>query len=293
MKPCLRSLLTIIFSTFFSLLFTAQVIAEQIDTGNKLAPSSELLLAQVYQRGIDVKQYLVSEKFDGVRAVWDGKTFHTRTGRLIAAPVWFTKGFPNTALDGELWLARGKFDALSGAVRKDQPIDAEWRGISYLVFELPNAGGTFAERAKRISKIVNQANIAHLKAVAQFNIKDEAALTLKLKQMVAAGAEGLMLHRADALYVTGRSDVLLKLKLHYDAEATVVGYTAGRGKHKGKVGALLVETPEGVRFKLGTGLSDAERESPPKIGSLVTYTYRDKTANGKPKFASFLRVRNE
>lgn len=294
MKTSRLLVLVSTFSVCFALAFAVQVNAFIIDkNAGQATYSPDLLLAQVYQRGIDVRQYLVSEKFDGVRALWDGKNFHTRTGRLIAAPNWFKKGFPNIALDGELWLARGQFDALSGAVRKDQPIDAEWRGISYLVFELPNGSGTFTQRAKRITEIVKQANIAHLRAVAQFSVKDESALKLKLNEIAAAGAEGLMLHRADALYVTGRSDVLLKLKLQFDAEAKVMGYTAGRGKYKGKVGALVLETSEGVRFKLGTGLSDAQRENPPKIGSLVTYTYRDKTVSGKPRFASFLRVRKE
>ncbi len=294
MKLSRHLLLTTILSAIFLLFFTAQIIAKQNHTDYQAAQkSSEILLAKVYQSGIDVREYLVSEKFDGVRAVWDGNALYTRTGRLIAAPTWFTKGFPKVPLDGELWLARGQFDALSGAVRKDNPIDQEWHGISYLVFELPNAAGNFEMRAKRITEIVNDANIAHLKAVTQFRVKDEAALKRKLNQMVAAGAEGLMLHKADAPYITGRSDVLLKFKLLYDAEATVVGHTAGRGKYKGKLGALLVETPDGIRFKLGTGFSDAQRENPPKIGSLVTYTYRDKTPNGKPKFASFLRVRNE
>jgi DNA ligase-1 len=217
----------------------------------------------------------------------------TRQGNVIHAPVWFTKDFPKTPLDGELWLARGEFDALSGAVRKEIPLDAEWKNISYLVFELPNASGTFKERANRIEAITLQAKIPHLKAVKQFSVKDEAQLKALLKKVVASGGEGLMLHLADAPYVTGRSDVLLKLKLILDAEAKVVGYTKGHGKYEGKLGALLVETPEGIRFKLGTGLSDAQRENPPKIGSLVTYTYRDKTKAGKPKFASFLRVRDE
>ena len=114
-----------------------------------------------------------------------------------------------------------------------------------------------------------------------------------MKQMVAKGGEGLMLHKADAEYITGRNAALIKLKPLFDAEATVVAHTPGRGKYKGKLGALVVETSEGIRFKLGTGLKDAQRENPPKIGSLVTYTYKDKTKNGKPKFASFLRVRNE
>ncbi|MES2580966.1 MAG: DNA ligase [Pseudomonadota bacterium] len=252
-----------------------------------------LLLAQNYQQGVDVKQYLISEKYDGVRAFWDGKQLISRQGNIIHAPTWFVKNLPKIQLDGELWMGRGKFDALSGAVRKDKPIDAEWTNIHYQIFELPNAIGTFEARAKRIVDIVKQANLPQLSAITQFRLIDENDLKLRLKQVVKNGGEGLMLHRADALYTTGRSDVLLKLKPLYDAEAKVIAHTAGKGKHAGKLGALLVETPQGIRFKLGTGFSDAQRENPPQIGSTVTYTFKDTTKNGKPKFASFLRVRNE
>lgn len=252
-----------------------------------------LLLAQNYQQGIDVKQYLISEKYDGVRAFWDGKQLISRQGNLIHAPDWFIRNLPKTQLDGELWMGRGKFDVLSGAVRKESPIEAEWKNIHYQIFELPNAKGTFEARAKQIVQIVKQANLPHLNAVTQLRVSDESALKLRLNQVVKNGGEGLMLHRADALYTTGRSDVLLKLKPLYDAEAKVIAHTAGKGKYAGKLGALLVETPQGIRFKLGTGFSDAQRENPPKIGSTVTYTFKDTTKNGKPKFASFLRERNE
>lgn len=278
---------------FLRRLFLILLICATFSTllANENAP--QFLLAQQYKSGIDVTQYLISEKYDGVRAMWDGKQFYTRQGNTIHAPAWFTKDLPKTPLDGELWLARHQFDALSGAVRKDVPIDAEWQSITYNIFELPNANGTFEMRAKRIVEIVKQTNVPYLKAVTQFRVKDEAELNQRLKQVVATGGEGLMLHRADALYETGRSANLLKLKPYFDAEAKVVGHTEGKGKYKGKLGALVVETPEGIRFKLGTGLSDAQRENPPAIGSLVTYTYRDITKNGKPKFARFLRVRDE
>ena len=273
-------LITCLFAQFFSPLTLSQ-------------EESALLLAKNYQQGIDVKQYLISEKYDGVRALWNGKQLISRQGNRINAPAWFTKDLPKTQLDGELWMGRGKFDALSGAVRKDQPVDAEWKNIHYQIFELPNAKGTFEARAKRIVEIVKQANLPQLNAVVQFRINDETALNAHLKKLVKNGGEGLMLHRADALYTTGRSDVLLKLKPLYDAEAKVIGHTAGKGKYAGKLGALLVETPKGIRFKLGTGFSDAQRENPPKIGSTVTYTFKDTTKNGKPKFASFLRVRKD
>ena len=273
------------------LLLIALICAPFTTLAKQNAPN--VLLAQEYKTGIDVTEYLISEKFDGVRAIWDGSAFHTRQGNVIHAPEWFTKNLPKTPLDGELWLGRGQFDALSGAVRKDVPIDAEWQRITYNVFELPNAAGTFEVRAKHIVEIVKKVNLPHLKAVVQFRVKDEAELNLRLKQMVKNGGEGLMLHKADAAYVTGRNAALIKLKPLFDAEATVIAYTEGKGKYTGKLGALVVETADGIRFKLGTGFSDAQRENPPKIGSLVTYTYKDKTKNGKPKFASFLRLRNE
>ena len=155
--------------------------------------SGTVLLAEIYKPGTDVTQYLISEKYDGVRAVWDGKSFISRAGNPINAPAWFTKNFPKTALDGELWLGHRQFDALSSAVRKDVPVDEEWRGIAYMVFELPSSAGTFEERAKRIVEVVKAANISHLKAVKQYHVKNEAELNLQLKKMVAAGGEAPIL----------------------------------------------------------------------------------------------------
>jgi DNA ligase 1 len=140
---------------------------------------------------------------------------------------------------------------------------------------------------------VTRANFSQLKAVPHYRVKDRAQLKRELDRVVKAGGEGLMLHLADAPYVTGRSDALLKLKPLLDTEARVIEHIPGKGKHVGKMGALLVETKEGVRFKLGTGFSDAVRANPPPIGATVTYVYRDLTPSGKPRFASYLRVRNE
>lgn len=275
---------------FFTALFIVLTFLAQLAVAKEHAP--DILLAQVYKSGIDVREYLVSEKLDGVRALWDGEHFYTRQGNQIHAPVWFTKNFPNTPMDDELWIARGQFDAVSGAVRKATPVDAEWQKITYQLFELPQAQGTFEKRVQRMQALVKKANSPYLKVIQQFRIKDEAQLKNKLQQVVKAHGEGLMLHLASAEYVTGRSNVLLKLKPYLDAEAIVVGYVAGKGKYQGKMGALLVENRDGIRFKLGTGFSDAERENPPKIGSMVTYTYKDTTKTGKPKFSSFLRVRD-
>jgi len=252
---------------------------------------SAVLLAKIYNDDIDVTQYLVSEKFDGVRAIWDGKQLTTRQGNPIAAPAWFIAHFPKSALDGELWIKRGAFDIVSGIVRKQTPIDADWRQVSYLIFELPNGKGDFSTRYQTLSRMIKNANVKHLKPVKQCKVRNKKQLKHMMAAIVKAGGEGLMLHRANALYETGRSDALLKLKPFLDDEAVVIAHLPGKGKYQGKMGALLVELPDGIQFKLGTGFTDAQREHPPAIGSTVTFIYQHKTKAGKPRFARFLRVR--
>lgn len=250
-----------------------------------------LLLANVLGPETDPADFLVSEKYDGVRTLWDGRTLRFRGGGEVHAPAWFLAKLPRAPLDGELWLGRNRFEELSGIVRRTEPADLEWRRITYMVFELPGAPGTFAERAARIKELVIAAEFPQLKAVDQFRVKDRAELQRRLREVVAEGGEGLMLHRADAPYLTGRSDALLKLKPLLDTEAVVIAQIPGKGKYAGLMGALRMQTPEGRRFVLGTGFSDAVRRNPPPVGATVTYTYRGLTKTGLPRFASFLRVR--
>jgi DNA ligase-1 len=255
------------------------------------APAPALLLAQDAPAGIDPGGYLVSEKYDGVRAVWDGRALRFRSGRPVAAPAWFTARLPKRPLDGELWLGRREFDVLSAAVRRQAPRDDEWRQIRYMVFDLPHAAAPFAARAAAIEALAHDLGWPPLQAVPQATLADRAELQRRLEAVVAGGGEGLMLHRADAAYRPGRNAALLKLKPLHDAEAVVVGHVAGRGRHQGRMGALRVRTDEGAEFLVGTGFSDAEREAPPPLGSVVTFSYRGTTAAGVPRFASYLRLR--
>lgn len=240
---------------------------------------------------VDPRGWLVSEKLDGVRAFWDGRVLRFRSGGRIVAPEGFTAALPRMALDGELWMGRSQFERLVGTVRRHRPEEGAWRHVRYALFDLPGAPGPFADRAARLQRIVRQTGAAHVEAVVQQRVADAAALQRHLDAVVADGAEGLMLHRADGLWRPGRSPDLLKLKPLADAEAVVLGHEPGQGRHAGRLGALMVKSPDGRRFRLGTGFSDAERDAPPPVGAVVTYTYRGFTEAGLPRFASFLRVR--
>jgi DNA ligase-1 len=252
-----------------------------------------VLLARNYQPGINPARYLVSEKLDGVRALWDGKSLRFRSGKLIHAPDWFIAKLPAHALDGELWMGRRSFERVSAAVRRLQADDAEWRAISYQIYEMPEGTGSFSERLAYLQQSLAQAQAPWLQLLPQMQLADAAGLQDKLREVTEAGGEGLMLHLAEAPWQSGRSDVLLKYKPYLDAEAKVIAHLPGKGKYQGMLGSLLVETADGIRFRVGSGLSDAQRRTPPAVGAMITYRYRDQTTKGVPRFATFLRVREE
>lgn len=250
-----------------------------------------VMLGERYHAGIDPADYWVSEKLDGVRALWDGRQLHFRSGQPIPAPAWFVAGLPRRALDGELWLGRGRFEELVGVVRTTVPDDMAWQQVKYMLFDLPDLSGSFSERVAAMPAVIAAANVPWLQMIPQQRVADRDGLRRLYREVVRAGGEGLMLHRADALRVAGRSDALLKHVPWLDAEARVVGHVAGKGKYRGMVGALEVEAPDGRRFSVGSGLTDAQRRQAPPLGSVITYRYRALTARGLPRFPTFLRMR--
>ena len=257
-----------------------------------------LMLANVYHTGVELADYWVSEKYDGVRGYWDGQKLLTRGGQTINAPAWFTANWPAVPMDGELWAGRGKFQQAVSTVRQQTPDDAAWRSIKFMVFDLPAEPGAFTQRLILLNGVVAKLAVPWVQAVPQSKVASHAALQSQLKQITKAGAEGLMLHRGSSVYKGVRNNDLLKVKTHDDAEAKVIGHVPGKGKYAGQLGALLVEMPTqdgqtSRRFKLGTGLSDAQRQNPPAIGSRVTYRYRGLNDSGIPRFASFLRLRDD
>ena len=277
-------------SQVLATLLSALLLASPLPAAADAASGPAATLAMVYRDDVDPAAYWVSEKLDGVRALWDGRVLRFRSGQPIAAPQWFLDGLPRAALDGELWIGRRSFEQLSGVVRKQQAVDDEWRQVRYMVFEMPEAPGSFTARSagcrggrgggRRGGGGGLLCRAAHA-----------AGGRRRFERVVAAGGEGLMLHRADAQWVAGRSDVLLKLTPWLDAEARVVAHRPGKGRLRGMLGALEVEMPDGRRFRIGSGFSDAQRRAPPAIGTTVTYRYRELTAKGLPRFPRYLRLR--
>lgn len=276
--------------TFKHLLLIVAVLFTQCIS----AAQPSVLLAKVYDetKHYDVSKYLVSEKYDGVRAIWTGTQFVTRKGNIINSPSWFTATLPNVWLDGELWTKRKHFSVLSGIVRTKNPNNHDWQTITYKVFDMPDKNLPFSTRYKNYNELITSLNSPHISIVVQYSFTNNEQLTEYFENITKQGGEGVMLHLASAKHSNGRSNSLLKLKPYLDAEAIVVAHLPGKGKYQGMLGALRVKTVQGQVFSIGTGFSDAQRAAPPEIGSTVTYRFHGLTKNGLPRFASFLRARD-
>ncbi|MDD0837469.1 DNA ligase [Curvibacter sp. HBC61] len=257
-----------------------------------------LMLASRYPPGQAVDGFWVSEKLDGVRARWDGEQLWTRSGRLIQPPAQFTQGWPTLPLDGELWAGPGLFLQSVAAVR-DGPGSPAWSGLRLMVFDAPTVPTPFGGAQGRLDTLQTRLNQAHaqgaeaaatLQAVAQQPASSVAQVKAWLDEVVAHGGEGLVLHRGSGLYRAGRSPDVLKYKPFEDAEARVVQVLPGKGAWRGQAGALLVQTQDGHRLRLGSGLPEALRLQPPAIGSWVSFRYQGLHPGGVPRFATFLRA---
>ena len=258
------------------------------EEGEDTAP--KLLLANSWENDVDLNGWWMSEKLDGVRAWWDGRQFLSRLGNVYDAPDWFVAGLPNVPLDGELWLARKAFQRTVSIVRRQDKSD-HWQQIKYVLFDAPGVSGPFEERQKALSEIIQQQHPQYASVLQQARCTGVEALKSELARVEALGGEGLMLRQPGSAYEAGRSSTLLKVKTFHDAEGKVVEHLPGKGRHAGRLGAVVVELPDGQTFSVGTGFSDAQRGNPPAVGSTITYRYQEMTDRGVPRFPSFVRVR--
>ena len=267
----------------------------------------ELLKLSEY-KGQNVGGWLASEKLDGVRAYWGGRNLRSRNGKILAAPEGWSAHFPPFALDGELYTARGEFEKIQSIVMDKTPSVAAWSEVKFYVFDVPEAGGGLLERLSELEKFIakNPQAGQNLKIIKQVKVKDNSEFEAFAEAVIAKGGEGAVVREPNVPYERKRSKNALKYKKFKDAECEVISINKGSGKYANFAGSLTCkalgskddkekagEPKEGTIFKIGSGLSDENRQEPPKIGSIITYKFQNLTSNGKPRFPIFLRVRED
>ena len=241
---------------------------------------------------MDVSGWVMSEKLDGVRGYWDGERLLSKNGNQFHPPKEFLDNFPPFAIEGEIWGGRETFQETVSTVAKKHPSNG-WFKLRFGIFDVPELPGGFKERITMARKWFERHHSNYAFVIEQATVRDRSHMLHELKRIEGLGGEGLVVRDPDAHYKSGRSSEILKVKNFKDAEAKVLAHLPGNGRNSGKLGALLVSLGNGTVFKIGSGFSDKERESPPEVGTIVTFKYYGEYASGIPKFPSFLRTRSD
>jgi len=249
----------------------------------------QLFLLKTYKNDVNVSGWVMSEKYDGVRAYWDGKQLISRSGRVFNADKSFTQDFPSFALDGELWSHRGDFENIVSIVNTKNS-QKRWLKLKYMVFEVPHQKGDLFQRLEVLKVYLHKNRDTHIKIIPQIKIKSNAQVQQYFDKLTKLGAEGIVLRNPESPYYVGRKKEALKYKPYTDAECKVVEVLEGRGKYKGMLGVLKCDF-DGNIIKVGSGFSDAQRRISFKIGSVITFKYYGLTRLGNPKYPVFLRLR--
>ena len=256
------------------------------------AAAPQIMLPKVYEENTDIAGWLVSEKLDGVRGYWDGKKLISKHGIPFHPPPEFLHNFPDFALEGEIWGGRGTFERTVAVVRRQQP-NKGWLALKFAIFDVPDATGPFVQRLQKAKRWFAEHPSDYAFVIPQKPVNNNADLAETLRRVEKLGGEGLIVRNPDASYQTGRSSDILKVKGYQDMEADVIAQLPGTGKNTGRLGSLLVELPNGTRFKIGTGFTDEQRKHPPPVGATITFKYYGFYKSGIPKFPSFLRIRED
>ena len=269
--------------------------------------------------------WLMSRKLDGYRARFNPETssFVSRQNKPFNAPKWFIEFMPKYNLDGELFAGRDNFQSM-GVVRKKIPIDEEWFKIKYHVYDCIDETLEFYDRYEMLIDIVQKANDSwkEYKSTLGPKFKDvscpivlcehiEVESMDQMKKFYQSeldiGGEGIMFKDPWSNYENKRSNYLLKYKPCFDGEAIIIDYKDGTKKYEGMLGAFVckplinhdnymtIDDDLNHEFAI-SGMDDSIRENYKKshpIGTIITYQYSGFTESGKPRFAGYLRIRDD
>lgn len=255
------------------------------------AQSPQLFLLKTYKDDFNTTGWVMSEKYDGVRAFWDGQKLISRSGKLFTPPPSFTKDFPSFALDGEIWSKRGDFENIVSIVNTKNSKD-RWDALKFMVFELPAQDGNLFERLEVLQRYLTRHTATKIRLIRQHKILKKEDVKVYFDARIKDGAEGIVIRNPFVEYYSGRTKYAFKYKPFIDAECKVKEILKGRGKFSSVMGAVKCDF-DGQMITIGSGFDYEDRKAPPKIGTVISFKYYGLTALGNPKYPVYLRTRDD
>jgi ATP-dependent DNA ligase len=109
-----------------------------------------------------------------------------------------------------LWLGYGTWDSLVKILKSKF---ADWEHVKYIVFDLPTSQEPYE---RRMENLHNLSLPKHVSISSVMKCESQEHLQNYLNSILTAGGEGLVAREPGSLYISGRTESFLKLKVDCD-----------------------------------------------------------------------------
>jgi hypothetical protein len=284
-----------------------------------------MLCSQFEQKLVDKIKFpaYVQLKMDGMRfnaIVRDGKCeFRSRNGKEIQLLGNLEQEFIALAgdvdcvFDGELLVmlpgdhqfadrqtGNGILNkANKGTISADQAALVHatvWDVIPYVLFGDGYCGTPYSTRFSSLKKLVDQipARDKKIWLVSSDIVENIDEANAKFEEYLALGLEGIILKDGSGAWEDKRAKHQIKFKGELECDLKIVGVEEGTGKYAGMLGAILLESSDGViKVRAGSGLSDGQRKDlwgQNLVDKIVAIKYNTRIKNKVGEESLFLPI---
>jgi ATP-dependent DNA ligase len=287
-----------------------------------LAKVNKVRRAVLSQPGYLDREYLGQAKYDGCNVIFllsvagEEDQVLSRTGERVRSMEWLLPDmhrvfahlimqYGGIAVLGEAWHPKKPFAEISGLFRKQREnVDLGVRAFDLLTWGEWQAGRSEEDYMTRLSRLLSasyDAADADIKvARTHFTPGTSGHETWQgwCNELKARGGyDGLILRDPRGTWARGSgvTGEIIKLKPVLSFDLRVIGLEEGKGKHAGRLGAIVVSFGD-RELRVGTGFTDAERREYwdgglNLIGAIVEVEAMDFSADGLLREPRFKGVR--
>ena len=113
------------------------------------------------------------------------------------------------------------------------------------------------------------------------------------EKYLAEGQEGIILKDLNGIWENKRSKTQIKFKGELECDLKIVGIEEGTGKYAGMLGAILLESSDGViKVRAGSGFTDEQRKNLGQeiVGKIAAIKYNMRIKNKAGEESLFLPI---
>eukprot|EP00026_Physarum_polycephalum_P002842 Phypoly_transcript_02851.p1 GENE.Phypoly_transcript_02851~~Phypoly_transcript_02851.p1 ORF type:complete len:717 (+),score=103.58 Phypoly_transcript_02851:98-2248(+) len=237
---------------------------------------------------ISNNQWWSSKKYDGVRFLSRKKKIFTRFNMQLLLKSEIHEILPPTVAEGEIWFGRGNYSLVNTLVNANE--FAFYDLFRMIFFDIPLRSLHDAPYELRYKLLLPYVPEDHPFGIvpSRLLLPNKRVLYMHLQSIAGDTGEGLILQKTQSTYEQGRSQSLLKFKLHADDREAIVENVEANGVHcKLPSGAVFFVREDNI------ALPEDQAKQGLSVGNIVSFSCSGFTNKHLPMDPTIYRIRQD